>query len=62
MGNMVEFPDAQTIHENQKDETCLLILKTEKDAVSRKEKLHLYAKELLKKGEIAKAISICISR
>lgn len=60
MGNLIEFPDAQTIIENQKDESFLFILKTEKDDVSRKEKLHLYAKELLKKGEIAKAISICI--
>jgi flavin reductase (DIM6/NTAB) family NADH-FMN oxidoreductase RutF len=60
MGNVVAFPTDEAILEYKQDERYNNIIKQENDIVLRTEMLHLYAKELLKKGEILKAISICI--
>ena len=60
MGNIIEFPDKETIIQNQKDERYKSIINSEKDTIPKREKLHSYAKELLKSGDIIKAISICI--
>lgn len=60
MGNIAEFPDNETITENKKDENYLHLFNSEKDANLLKEKVHLYAKELLRKAEVVKAISVCI--
>ena len=60
MGNILEFPDKDTILTHQKDEYYLSILNSVIDPNIKRVKLHLYAKELLKNGEIIKAISICI--
>ena len=60
MGNIIEFPDKETIIQNQKDERYNSIINSEKETIIKREKLHWYAKELLKSGDIIKAISICI--
>lgn len=62
MGNIPEFPSKEIILEMQQDERFKEILQTENDILKRREKLHLYAKELLKKGEVIKAIAICIEK
>jgi flavin reductase (DIM6/NTAB) family NADH-FMN oxidoreductase RutF len=60
MGNIISFPSMDEIKEMQQDDTYLNILQSERDKLKKKEKLHLYAKELLKKAEVIKAIAICI--
>ncbi|MCX6231731.1 MAG: flavin reductase family protein [Bacteroidetes bacterium] len=62
MGNIIAFPSMEVILEMQNDETFMHILQTENDKIKRREKLHLYAKELLKKDEVIKAIAICIEK
>jgi len=60
MGNILQFPDKETIILNRQDKKYVTILQSEPNTAQKREKLQLYAKELLANGDVIKAISVCV--
>jgi flavin reductase (DIM6/NTAB) family NADH-FMN oxidoreductase RutF len=60
MGNLLQFPDNDAIKAHQLDQKYLSIINSETNAEKRREKLQLYAKELILSGDVVKAICVCV--
>ena len=60
MGNILQFPDKETIKLKKLDKKYLSILQAEPNTANRREKLQIYAQELLAVGDVIRAICVCL--